>query len=241
MQNIFTRVASTITMVAYASVAFIAPASNAAEGFYRPQMKDIAGLYTRAAAQAAEKQDINVFINAFGSDVFTKKDTAFVAKSLNPAEMPGVTVDKAVFVVQVAGADPIKIQPIDMDKGLFKINGFEFTWNDKQSVEENVARIQPLAQAKGFSMNPVQKLWDLVVPSSHALSEKAITTIAIAVASVIVVGLIGYFVYKAHKNKLKVDEVKARLDAGQSANHSVLNDPDSDLKLKTQTKKSMSH
>jgi hypothetical protein len=211
-QKFFKRIASTLTLVAYSTTAFLAPASNAA-GFYRPQMKDIAGLYAAASKQAAKKQDINVFIKAFGEEVFNKEDSAFVAKSLSPADMPTVTVDKAVFVVNVKGADPIKIQPIDLDKGLFKINGLDFTWNEKESVEKNVARIEPLAKAKGFSLNMI---WDLVVPSSHALSEKNINTIAIAIASVVVVGLIGWFMYKNNKNKLKVEEVKARLDAGQT-------------------------
>jgi len=49
---------------------------------------------------------------------------------------------------------------------------------------------------------------------------------------VVGIALVGWLVYKAHKNSLKVEEVKARLDAGQDADESVLdnnnNDNDSD-------------
>jgi hypothetical protein len=72
-----------------------------------------------------------------------------------------------------------------------------------------------------------------VVPSSHALSEKNINTIAIAIAAVVVVGLIGWFMYKNNKNKLRVDEVKARLDAGQT-------DDEVDDAVETETESSSS-
>lgn len=224
----FGRVLSTLTLVAYSTTAFLAPASQAA-GFYRPQMQVVAGLYTKASDQAAHKQDLSVFTKAFGAEVLNQKDAAFISKSLSVAEMPEITVDKAAFVVTAKGSAPIRIQPVDLDKGIFKINGFEFTWNDKETFEQNANRIAPLANAKGFSLN-INTLWDLVVPSSHAIDSQTVQTIAIAAAAVIGVALIGYFVYKAHKNSLKVDEVKARLDAGQDADKSVLDNDDNDDK-----------
>jgi hypothetical protein len=218
--NFFVRVASFFTILAYSSTALMAPAAQAAGGFYRPLMNDLSGVYGKASAAAAKKQDIQVFLKAFGPQYLNATDAAFVAKSFSSAEMPQVSVDKASFVVTAKGSAPLKIQPVDLDKGIFKINGFEFTWNDKETFEQNVARIQPLANAKGFSMGDA--VWNLIVPSSHALEEKTINTIVISVAAVIGVALIGYFVYKAHKNSLKLKEVQARIDGGENPDRSVI-------------------
>jgi|GEM_PF-3944326 len=218
--NFFKRVSSTLTLTAYLTTALLAPSGQAA-GFYRPQMQEVAGLYKRAAEQTAQKQDIKVLTDAFGPEVFSSADAAFVAKTMNASAMPQVHVDKAVFVVHVAGSDSVRVQPVDLDKGIFKVNGLEFTWNEAQSLEENAARVQPLAQSKGFTMN---KIWDLVVPSSHAMDPATLRAIVIGAAVV----FLGVILLKMNKNKLKVDEVKARLDAGQAANTSVLDNKSGD-------------
>ncbi len=219
-QHFFKRLASAFTILIYSTSALLADTSAAA-GFYRPDMKVIASLYSKTATQVTQKQNVGVLAHVFGDEYIDSTDAAFLEKTIDPASMPTVTVENAVFVIKGLGHQPVKLQPIDLDKGVFKVNGFEFTWDETQSLEQNVERLAPMARAKGFSLNTI---WDLVIPSAHAqVSDKTLNTGIVAAAAVIIVGIIALMMYKNNKNKLKVQEVEARLAAGQPAMNSVLN------------------
>jgi hypothetical protein len=207
----FKRVTSYFMILVYASTVLFS-SQGQASGFYRPLMKQAADAFNEVAAIAKKTGDADVFQRVFG---FSQVNAEFFKKHLG-TNAPSVKVDKSEFIVSVEGSDPVKVKIVNLEKGDFLVNGLAFKFDPNESAEKAAERMLPLAQAKGFG---IHSLWNLIVPSSHALDKEIVKTIVIAVAAVVAVGLLVWAWNKSSERKAETE----RLGMANSHEQSMAN------------------
>jgi hypothetical protein len=160
--KLWTRAVSEVTLVAFAMSVFVP--SQAHAGFHRSEIKSAVEHYTEAR-QHRDNGGLDAFLDAYRDDL-PSRSLSFVAEHLSTSVLPSVAVVNAEFHVTSADSKQlVKIKPINLDTGEFRINGINFIWNQQESFEANVERILPLTRAQGYSF---RSIWDLMIPSVYA-------------------------------------------------------------------------
>jgi hypothetical protein len=222
--NLSKRLACAITLTTFTIATLVPPEAQAA--FYRPEMQDLAKRYA-IASKATQGGGMEAFSDEFRDDLHVE-ELIFIESALSSLSvLPKVKVHNAEFRISFLNQKPIILKPINLDEGLFRINGLEFTWDERLSFEENMERLAPLTQAQGYTFKQI--FWNLLVPSAHASGDMGFDTadsiapvspsepaakkglsrgakIGIAIAAVVVVALVAFLLIKRNKDKKKKQE-----------------------------------
>lgn len=161
--NLQKQVISGFTLAAF-TLSLISPYSAHANGVYRDQLIRVSNQFAQAQ-QYANLGGHESFADFFDGDL-NATDREFVSKHLMGLEKFKLkSVNAEIHLEANDGSVQVKIKPINLETGEFRINGLNFQWNDAESLEQNAQRIIPLAQAKGFTFNTI---WNQIVPSAEA-------------------------------------------------------------------------
>lgn len=151
-------------------------------------------------------------------------DVKFIQSVLpDLSALPDVSYKNGVITVHAEGQD-ITVKPINASTGEMLVNGKRFTYKTNQSFKKNFDRLSVLFKSAKVSWTDV--LMNQIVPSAHAkkdskMSDKTKNTLIIAIAALVAVVAVGWFVTSAMKkkddNKTKVD--LANVNASIAANN----------------------
>jgi hypothetical protein len=201
--KVWKRIFSFLTIMAYGTTSMV---PHAWANTVQQDLRSVGEIYQITASTYARTQDKSS-ITKIMAQGYDKKDLDFVMSNLpESSALPTVSVKNSEFVISQDGFKDVKVRVLDASTGKIQVNGLNFQWNHKQSFKKNADRLLPIVQAEGFSWH--KAFLDLLIPSAHAeeekkkgLSEKSINTIVMAVAAVLVVGLIAVLLYKNAQGK----------------------------------------
>lgn len=198
----FRKMTSFFTLAVYTFSVLWTPYGQA-NGFYRPQMKEVFDVYTQTAKLVQKTGKLEIFNKVFGIE---GENAQFVTSHLTEG-VPEIKLNKSVIEIPVEGGPSIKIQVVNLDKSEFRINGLKFVYDPSDSLAQTAEKLKPLATSKGFGL--INGVWERIMPSANAMAP--LLMIGLAIAAVVVVAML----VKGRKDKQKTERLALRHDHEQ--------------------------